>query len=206
MDLKIEYFNNHYLEFSINDIAYLLGPDSKMQWQLTRSLRKYLTGKSLTDLEENVYGDDGISFSADNEPVSVKNKDFFVFDSRESILQEFYNKKGTLLFNSLDELKADFDIQYQIEVLNNELLKIENILANKLSSNLSSINLSLLPISLDDILKKSISVDYIDHNESYPIAMMDIENIIFDFCLLLEKRLEAHKEKHGFGWLTRRHF
>ena len=93
-------------------------------------MKRFSSGKSLSDLEENVYGDDGIVIICNDKQVKAKDLSLFFLDCRESLLENCRIKKDTLMSHYLSEAESNFTIQRQLEQLNNEFLSLEAILQN----------------------------------------------------------------------------
>lgn len=200
MKLQINYNIYEKLTFDLNDYAYIFCLNRDIGWQLLRTLKRYSRNKTLTLLEENVYGTNGLTILANGLKIDLKDISFLVLDQRDSILNEFSGKKGTLLFEQVESLKKSYYIQEQIDKLNDMLLQLEVSIEKIALSKFTSVKTSLGQLQLEDLLKKMLSFKYEDTDYYFPLEMMDVNKMIKDFCELLRQRI-INNQKRVFLWL-----
>ncbi|MCL2676454.1 MAG: hypothetical protein FWE43_02725 [Streptococcaceae bacterium] len=192
--IKIETENNQFIEFEEASRTFFYGSNQKLKRQLVRSLKRFATGKSLSELEEIVYGENGIEIYIDGKQVKKGNIDFLFIQDNQSIYQEIDFIKKSMMFDYLQELKEDILISEQIEKLNDELLKLE-LLVNKsverisdnVSSNFSSFN-------LENIFKNQLFLSFEDSEHEYPLEMMDANELLDEYLNLLEAKIKREKQ------------
>lgn len=189
MNLKIEYENNQYLNFDAGLINFFLGPNSEIKWKLFRGLQRFNVGKALNELEENVYGEDGISIECDGKKLNSKNNLIMILDSRDSFLKHYTLSKGSLLLHYFENLKNDFDLNKSIYELNDKILNLETIFQDKIENELHNFVPSLHAIEFDEILKKLLIINYLENSQVFPLQMLDVNKTIEDFCRLLRNFL-----------------
>lgn len=201
MEVKLEYEYKKYIEFNAEHITYLLGSNHEIKWKLYRGLKRFSSGKSLSDLEENVYGDDGIVIICNERQVKAKDLSLFFLDCRESLLENCRIKKDTLMYHYINETESNFTIQRQLEQLNNELLHTEIIFQEHMKKNLAHIIPSLRSATYTDIIKNFLELGFYENDTAYPLEMMDINQLIGDYCELLAVHIRK-TQKPTWLWIN----
>lgn len=188
MILNIELENQKFLELDFEDEIYITGENRQKIWQVFRSLYYYFNKDP--KLTTNVYGENKIEITCDDEAVSIKNTLPFFIHNRESIYQQMLYKKDTLLFDFLNGFENDLDIDRSIEQLNDELLKIEILLQQHLDNYSNNLQSEFLNFSYADLLKTKLFMGYKEKGLDYPLEFMDTELLLDEFLNFLKFRLE----------------
>lgn len=198
MEVKLEYEYKKYLTFNAEHVTYFLGSNHEIKWKLYRGLKRFSSGKSLSDLEENVYGDDGIVIICNDKQVKAKDLSLFFLDCRESLLENCRIKKDTLMSHYLSEAESNFTIQRQLEQLNNEFLSLEAILQKYMTEDFNHIVPALRSVTYADMVKIFLELGFFEEDVAYPLEMLDIDQLIGDYCALLATHI---KKSQKMTWL-----
>lgn len=188
MILNIELENQKFLELDFEDEIYITGENRQKIWRVFRSLYYYFNKDP--KLTTNVYGENKIEITCDDEAVSIKNTLPFFIHNRESIYQQMLYKKGTLLFDFLNSFENDLEVDRSIEQLNDELLKIEILLQQHLDDYSNNLQSEFLNFSYADLLKTKLFMGYKEKGLDYPLEFMDTELLLDEFLNFLKFRLE----------------
>ena len=78
MEVKLEYFNNHFIDFDLHTFNFLIGPNRKIKQQLLATINREKLGKNLSELEENYYSNDGINIFCDDKVINHRNINFIL--------------------------------------------------------------------------------------------------------------------------------
>lgn len=201
MHVELEYEHGHYIDLELHDMNYFLGPNHSKKWKLYRGIKRFSTGKTLSELEEHVYGDDGIVIFCDGKKMKAKDLPIYYLDCRESFLQQYQDGKGSLMSNEIQSLKDSFEINQGIEKINNEFLKFESQLSEVFTEKLSHVQPTLRSINYSDITKYFLQLSFFEDDSSFPVEMMDIEKLIDDYCQLLTNELHR-TQKMTWLWIS----
>ncbi|MCB5955769.1 CRISPR-associated protein Csn2-St [Enterococcus sp. CWB-B31] len=196
MELKIEYEFGKYLEFESHDINYFIGSNYQLKWKLYRSFQRFSTGKILSDLEENVYGDDGINFFYDQKVLNAKKMLIHFLDSRESILSACQFSKGSLIYNQLEDYENNFEIMKLLDLINDDILKLEISFQQSFEKNgFHAIKPTFSPLTYSGFLKNSLELQYLEKDEPYPLSMMDVGYLLDEYCNLLFSEIQRTQKE-----------
>ncbi|KRL74490.1 hypothetical protein FC54_GL001320 [Ligilactobacillus saerimneri DSM 16049] len=195
MKLQMKYNMHKSLTMNLDDYIYLFCLDSITKWQLTRTLKRYALNRSLNLLEENIYGSNGINILANGAKINLKKTSFLVIDQGDSIVHEFSGKKGTLLYKQIEHLRSSYSFQEKIDEINNMLLQLEVIIDKETLSKFKTVEAALVQMQLEDLLKKIVSFKYKEDGNYCPLEMMDVNELIPDFCELLSQRVIEDQQK-----------
>lgn len=189
MILRIELENQKFLDVDIDESLYITGPNQKQMWKIFRSLYYYFN--RAPQLSTNVYGDDKIEITFDDEKMSVKNNETFFINSRESIYEQMTYRKNSLLFDYLNSQSDNIEINHGLERMNDELLKIELNLQDTLDENSNNLKVSFQEQTYSDLLKNNLVMNYEFDNSIYPLEFMDTEALLDEFLNFLKFKLES---------------
>lgn len=187
MILKIELTDNHFIQVENDGMLYFTGPNRKMMWQIYRSLFYYFNKTPV--LSANIYGANNIDLLIDDEPVSKKNVEFFSISNRESLYNQMVYKKDTLLFQALNQIKDDFEINRIIDKINDERMRISILIQEHLQSYSDSLTIDLKDLSYLELLKNQMIIGYEEDENQYPLEFMDTDVLIDEFLNLLKNHL-----------------
>lgn len=195
MDIKLEYQDDKYIEFDLEDYIFLMGSNQEVKQKLARSLARYVTGKRLNTLEENVYGDDGISIIQDGIPFDLKRKKLYVFDGKDSIILELQNKKGSILNAKIMDCFNEEKFTKQVEQINNEILKLESLIDFAIQKDDNGLNLEFNTMTADFLVNKFLDVNYFEDGMDFPLEMLDLNKVMPYFLdLLMEDVVKNENE------------
>ncbi|MGM0125641.1 hypothetical protein IGI37_003040 [Enterococcus sp. AZ194] len=198
MDIAIEYEHGKYIEFDGDEITYFLGVNHEIKWKLYRGLKRFSTGKNLSDFEENVYGDDGIVIKCDDKKMKAKDLPIYFLDCRESFLEQYRYSKGSMVQKYIDSMEDDFQVNRQIESINDDFLKLEVGLQNRFSQVLTHVSPIIKPLTYKEMIKYFLELSYYENDIPYPVEMMDISMLVDDYCRLLKAELIRAQKKTWF--------
>lgn len=187
--IRLEYQYQQFIEFSLEDYVFFYGGENQWRRKILRTLKRFAKQKALSDLEESVYGDNGIEIFLEEKNLKAKSIDFYFLEDNTSIFQQMNFIKGTLLHQELLYLQDDFDITNQMSNLNDQLLKLENLMNDKLNNYLTNIEPHFLEMNFQDILKYSLSLNYLENGQSLPLEMMDTRELLAEFIYLLQRSI-----------------
>ena len=187
--IRLEYQYQKFIEFSLEDYVFFYGGENQWRRKILRTLKRFAKQKALSDLEESVYGDNGIEIFLEEKKLKAKSIDFYFLEDNTSIFQQMNFIKGTLLHQELLYLQDDFDITNQMSNLNDQLLKLENLMNDKLNNYLTNIEPHFLEMNFQDILKYSLSLNYLENGQSVPLEMMDTRELLAEFIYLLQRSI-----------------
>ncbi|MGX7204733.1 CRISPR-associated protein Csn2-St [Enterococcus pingfangensis] len=201
MQISLEYEHQEFIDLELHDVNYFLGPNHTLKWKLYRGIKRFSTGKNLSDLEEHVYGDDGIVIYCDEKKMKAKELPIYYLDCRESFLKQYQQGKGNLMDNEIQSIGDLFEINKGIEKINNELLKFEVQFSEAFKEKFTYVQPSLRELNYTDLTKYFLLLSFFEDGETYPVEMMDIEKLIDDYCQLLIGEL-SRTQKMTWLWIS----
>lgn len=201
MRIELEYEHGNFIDLDLQTINYFVGPDHTKKWKLYRGIKRFSTGKNLSELEEHVYGDDGIVIFCDGKKMKSKELPIYYLDCRESFLHHYYENKGSLMAKEIKAMGEIFELDRGIERINNEFLTFENLLSELFIEKYRHVHPTVRPINFSDIAKYFLQLNFIEDEELYPVEMMDIEKLIDDYCCLLMNEIER-TQKMTWLWIN----
>ncbi|WP_258079912.1 CRISPR-associated protein Csn2-St, partial [Enterococcus faecalis] len=178
----------------MEDYVFFYGGENQWRRKILRTLKRFAKQKALSDLEESIYGDNGIEIFLEEKKLKAKSIDFYFLEDNTSIFQQMNFIKGTLLHQELLYLQDDFDITNQMSNLNDQLLKLENLMNDKLNNYLTNIEPHFLEMNFQDILKYSLSLNYLENGQSLPLEMMDTGELLAEFIYLLQRSISRREQ------------
>lgn len=192
--IRLEYQYQQFIEFFLEDYVFFYGGENQWRRKILRTLKRFAKQKALSDLEESIYGDNGIEIFLEEKKLKAKSIDFYFLEDNTSIFQQMNFIKGTLLHQELLYLQDDFDITNQMSNLNDQLLKLENLMNDKLNNYLTNIEPHFLEMNFQDILKYSLSLNYLENGQSLPLEMMDTGELLAEFIYLLQRSISRREQ------------
>lgn len=200
MEVAVEYEYGKYLEFESEGITYIFGGDTNVKWKLYRGLKRFSTGKMLSEIEEHVYGDDGIVICVKGKQIKAKDINLLLLDNRESFFEDLRISRGSMMSQFINTLQGEFEITKKIDVLNDEILDLEIIFQKKFSNLFTTVRPILKQFTFADILKSSLGLSYYEAGNEYPLEMMDVTTVIDDYCDILDYNLKK-MQKETWMWI-----
>lgn len=188
MILKIELENQRFLDIEFDSAAYITGSNQKQLWKIFRSLYYYFNKNP--KLTENIYGENKIELLLDDQPLSEKNNDFYFISDRNSIYNQMIYKKDSLLFELLNSLSDNLEIDRSIEKINDEHLQLEISIQKLLDVHSNNLKAEFHDLTYLDFLKNNLSMGYESNNNSYPLEFMDTEALLDEYLNFLEFKLK----------------
>ena len=199
--MQIEYEQGKYLVFELNNKNFFMGACNEKKWKLFRSFKRFETGKRLSELEENVYGDDGINFMIDGKNIKSKGIHVHLINSRESIIEALKYKKDSLMYQQMQSYESSFEINRLIDQLNEDILRIELKIQEDFSQFSDSVSPTFVPVNYTNLLKNYLLLSYIEDDHLFPVEMMDISELLNEYCRLLLFEINRSGEEH---WIVLR--
>lgn len=201
MQISLEYEHGKFIDLELRDVNYFLGPNHTLKWKLYRGIKRFSTGKNLSDLEEHVYGDDGIVIYCDEKKMKSKELPIYYLDCRESFLKQYQQGKGNLMDNEIQSMENLFEVNRGLETINNELLKFEMQFTDLFREKFTYVQPNLREMNFADVTKYFLMLSFYENEETYPVEMMDIEKLIDDYCQLLTGEL-GRTQKMTLLWIS----
>ncbi|WP_334329018.1 CRISPR-associated protein Csn2-St [Companilactobacillus sp. HBUAS59699] len=184
MILKVELENQKFLDIDFDNIAYLTGSNQKNLWKVFRSLYYYFNKRP--SLTTNIYGENNIEVLLNDDKVSTRNTDVYFIHDRESIYNQMLYKKGSLLYNNLNELDSDFEISKIMDSMNDDNLKLEIAVQDYLKQFSNNVQVEFSDFNYMDILKNFLTLSYEEDSLTYPLEFMDTESLLDEFLNFVE--------------------
>lgn len=188
MRLKIELEDGHFLDIDFDDIIYIVGMDQLKLWRVFRSFYYYFNKDP--QLLENVYGENSIELLVDEQPISKKNNTVYFLNNRESIYHQMIYKKESLLFDLLNSLDSNLEVDYSIENINNQQLKLEIAVQKLLETYSNNLRIEFKNNTYLEFLKNNLLISYETKSASYPLELMDTEVLLDEFLNFLKFKLQ----------------
>lgn len=149
--IRLEYQYQQFIECSLEDYLFFYGGENKWRRKILRTLKRFAKQKALNDLEEAVYGDNGIEIFLEEKKLKAKEMDFYFLEDNASIFQQMDFIKNTLLHQELLCLQDDFEIAMQVGKLNDQLLNLESLMNDKLNRYLTNIEPHFSEMNFQDL-------------------------------------------------------
>ncbi|MBO0477238.1 hypothetical protein DOK76_09145 [Vagococcus sp. DIV0080] len=198
-EIKIEYENGKFIEVNLTDYLFFVGGHNKWKRKIIRSLKRFSIAKNLNELEEEVYGENGIEFYYDNKQLKSRNTTILFLEDNMSINKQLSFTKGNLMYQQLTQLQHEIDITTQMERINDELINLELIINQHLSKFSDSISSNLGNKLFSDLLKESLELIYFTEKHEYSLEMINSSELLDEYIKLLEKMIN---EKEEMVWLV----
>lgn len=189
MKIALEYEKDQYLEFEKHSINTIVGYNQTLKWKIMRSLYRFNEGKQLNLLEENVYGDDGLSLFIDDKLIKAKQLKMLFITSFSEFNQQLEIGKNTLMQSFIADQLSDVTIQHQFEKLNNQYMLIEQRFNDILQT--SGLKHTILKVNLpnlDDLVRKAVLVG----QQDIPLSLMDSNQLVSSYLYLLQYYMDHH--------------
>ncbi|NVY96868.1 hypothetical protein HU830_06860 [Lactobacillus sp. DCY120] len=188
MRLEIEYENSQFLDVDLEDILYIIGPNTTRIWQLYRSL--YYYNAKVTAPVTDSYGENGIELRLEGEAIKPKQQLFYFIHSRNDIYQQMIYHKPALLFNWLNSLQNDAQVVEQIERLNTELDRLSLYLQQDLNRMSNNLQLDFKDLNYLDLLKNNLLLKYWEQKQELPLEFMSTEELLDEYLKLLQVQIQ----------------
>lgn len=193
-ELRIEYENGQFIEADIEDYLLFVGGQNDWKRKIVRSLKRFCISKSLDELEEGIYGENGIELYYGEKQLKSRDTNLMFLEDNKSIYDQLSFSKGNLIYQELQEVQHEIDITRQMEVLNNELINLEVLLNEHLSVFSDSISSNLSSIQFSDILKNNLSLSYFTEKRDYPLEMINSNELLDEYLKLLKSMIDRNEE------------
>ncbi|MDN2453385.1 CRISPR-associated protein Csn2-St [Lactobacillus sp. UCMA15818] len=197
--MKVEIEDNKFIEFDEADILFFYGQNQKMAQDFVRSLKRFANKKALTDLEELVYGENGIEIYRNNQLLKAGSINIHFLKDGSSLFEEVSFEKNSLMTEYLATLAENMDINIELQKIENHLLKIESIFNQHLEKVSNNISSNLSSLTYTELLKNNIFLSYASGSHNFPLEMMDANEFVDEYLALLEKNLENTPKE---TWIT----
>ena len=86
--MRLEYEKGKSITFDVHDRNFFMGGSPTKKWKIFRSFKRFKSGKTFSELEEHVYGEEGIHLFLDGKLIKAKDISIYIMENRESILNE----------------------------------------------------------------------------------------------------------------------
>lgn len=194
MQVQFEYFQNKFIEFELHDMNFFVGPNREIKHQLLKTITRMKKQKSLNTLEQNYYNNDGININSDGTTITNKNTKFMIVTSANDFINEFIIDKDSLINQFLSSISDEFEIQKELTKLNDNLIRIESIIQNKINEldENNNLNLEMNLFDYNTIIKKQLCFSfYLNKNPEscFPLEFVSIKLITNLFIQILDKKI-----------------
>ncbi|GAB2028119.1 CRISPR-associated protein Csn2-St [Lactovum odontotermitis] len=187
--MKIELEDNKFISFDEYDRLFFCGSNTQMKQKLVRSLKRFANNKSLNELEEIVYGDNGLEIYRDDQLLNAKNIDIHFLQDNLSIYREVEFSKTSLMGSYIKSFSEKVEVNIELEEIKNHFLALETIVNNDMKNVSDNISANFLDLSFDLLIKNHLFLSYFDEHHDYPLEMMDAEILLDEYIQLLENQL-----------------
>lgn len=119
--MKIEIEDNKFIEFDDADILFFYGQNQKIAQEFVRSLKRFANKKSLTNLEELVYGENGIEIYRNDQLLKAGSINIHFLQDSFSLFEEVSFEKNSLMTEYLATLAESIDINIELQKIENHL-------------------------------------------------------------------------------------
>ena len=185
--MKINYSKGAFLDFNLSDIQFFMGGNSLKKRYIFQSLNRFFDKKSLSETEENVYGDSGPQIYLQNRSINNRSVDAYFITQLKDIFDVFELKKDRLLYKEIQELQVDFKVQKAMDILNESLVTLELVLQEEINQYFNGLlKLEIGTIPFTDLLAKYFFVFHTNDKINFPIEWISPILLIDEFCYLLE--------------------
>lgn len=183
--MKLEYEKGKSITFDVHDRNFFMGGSPTKKWKIFRSFKRFKSGKTFSELEEHVYGEEGIHIFLDGKLIKAKDISIYIMENRESILNECSYIKGSLLYEQMQTYKIDIGVNRLIEEITNGFFQIESRLQKDFRHISDRIVPNIHPINYQQLLKNHLSISYKENQENLSLDMMDSNQLLDEYCRLL---------------------
>ncbi|MGO2084136.1 CRISPR-associated protein Csn2-St [Vagococcus sp.] len=192
--MKIEYENGSFIELNLVDYLFFVGGQNKWKRKIIRSLKRFSLSKNLSDLEEEIYGENGIEVYYGGKLLKGKNTNLMFLEDDKSIYNQLSFTKDNLMYQEIQELQHKVEITRQMERINDELIILETILNNYISQFSNSISSNLGSMLFTDILKNNLKFSYFTEKRHYPLEMLNPGELLDEYLKLLRTMINRKEE------------
>lgn len=194
--LSFRYRSNTY-ELSIVHSLIFVGGDHTAKRELHKILKRYAKFGTYSPMELDFLGEVDIEY--DGKALTKKENDFIFIDNLHDIIRHFEYKRNSMLFDSINSLKEDYEINEIIYKINDSLIQVESKLNMNLGFDNNKLSINLRELTYEDVIKNLIDVNYIYNEVDIPSYFVKLEDTIESFLSLLHKRVINSTQIH---WLV----
>lgn len=205
MKVKIVYGKNKTIAFDIEDGVYIYSEDELELQNINLAVEKIKSGKSVSEVEESVFGLNAPKLYLNENEISLKRASIINIKGRDSILSELEYRKGTLLYECLSHFTDDYDVQKELYLLNEQLIKLELALNLKLKSIIGG-NLQIKNILIQDLFKNYSEFNMKVDEISIPFKYLDDGNLINLFIRLIKFKMNINPQLMIVWFNTKNNF
>lgn len=192
-ELRVEYENGKFIILDLQDYLFFYGGQNAWKRKIIRTLKRFSRAKSLSELEEAVYGENGIEIYYDDKLLNAKKMTIFFLEDNTSVFNQLTFLKDTLMYEELENLQNNFDIAKQMEQVNEDILHLETIIGKGIGCYSNNIACTLSPLNFIDLLKRHLTLKYMDDNMDYPLSMMNSSELLDEFIYLLRAKIKREE-------------
>lgn len=186
MQIEIRNIHESY-EFDLYDYLIFVGSNQSSKHRIFRLVDRYFASTVYNELEEEYFGTNGIEIFIEGKKVKGNSCMFMSLSSLEDILLQLKLTKKSLLYCSLCELSQDIEVCQQMMHINNELLKLESLIADKQASISENIDYQISELNFEETIAKLMTVSYKKNNRGIPGYLLNGEDIIDGYLSLIEQ-------------------
>lgn len=183
--LEIKYSRENQITVEIDDYLYFTGANIEMKQAIINCLNRFKTGKKLSDIEENIFGDEGIQIIYNEKLLTSKNATIISINHFNSIIDELTIRRGSLLYDELLSIDGDLALNIQLEKINNELIKLESIISEKLQHLSIDAAYRFEEFLFKDLVTKNLEATYFENDVEIPVEYRNTVQLISEFVELL---------------------
>ncbi|MGX6978219.1 CRISPR-associated protein Csn2-St [Vagococcus elongatus] len=198
-EFRIEYENGKFITLDLQDYLFFYGGQNAWKRKIIRTLKRFSYAKSLSELEETVYGENGIEIYYDGKLLNAKNMTVYFLEDNTSVFSQLAFLKDTLMYEELESLQNNFEVGKQMELINEDILHLETIISKRVGCYSNNIACTLSPLNFIDLLKRHLILKYIDDNMDYPLSMMNSSELLDEFIYLIKAKI---KREERMTWIV----
>lgn len=181
------------IEFTLDDFVYFNGGNRLVKKAIQTALKLLSEETTLQIYEKEYYEENDFSIYFNDKKITKRNVKLIYLDNFYSLLNELSFKAKTLLNHEVLSLKDNFDINLQMEQINDSLIRLDSIIGDNLSLVSEKLVSTVDYLTFDEILKKKLNINLLLDDNQIPISVAD-PSYLLELTLTL---IERYTEKTG---------
>lgn len=190
MRLKLEYEKGQSITLDVYDRNFWVGAFPQKSWKIFRGLKRFKSGKALSELEENIYGEDGITIFLNDKQLKPRDISIHTIESQADILAECDYIKGTFMYEQMQTYKTDVEVNRLLEEITDQILQIELHIQKDFNCFSDKIFPIFTPLNYQHLLKNHLLFSYQENKTALPLQAMDSAHLLNEYCNLLRFEID----------------
>ena len=187
--MQLTYVKGKTVEYTFDNYLIFIGSNNEFKQQLQVAIKRFGDGRSYSEVEEDFFGEEGIEFLIDEKKIDVKKTIVKVIETKEDIINEFKIERGNILSELILRECNVVNVIQQVEVINDELLRLENLIQSNTSKLFPNFSFELSSMQLQNLIQKYSVLNYVRNERSLPLYAMDTTELMRSYLNLLNAYL-----------------